>query len=110
MIISVNNSQYKSSCFGLVKLKNTAVNTVNIITGKLIYFRCGNEIVYNNAKSSWLALIRPIGQTKERKLLGMKFKRRKTHKKTINTRPRSALAQVIKLILIPTPLHSGCGT
>ncbi|XXM90135.1 hypothetical protein AADW59_00030 [Candidatus Hodgkinia cicadicola] len=98
MIISVNNNQYKSSCLGLLKLKNTTVKTTNIIIGKVICFKCENEIVYNNANSKWLALIKPVGQIKEKTLLGTKFKRRKTYKKTVNIKPLNTLVQITKVL------------
>ncbi|AUG91421.1 50S ribosomal protein L21 [Candidatus Hodgkinia cicadicola] len=98
MIISVNNNQYKLSRFGLVKLKNAAVGTTNIIIGKVVCFRCGDEVFYNSKASKWLALIRPIGLEKERKLLGVKFKRRKNYKRSANVKRRNVLAQVITLI------------
>ncbi|AHL31021.1 MAG: hypothetical protein HCTETUND2_070 [Candidatus Hodgkinia cicadicola] len=101
MIISVNNNQYKLSRFGLVKLKNAAVSTTNIIIGKVVCFRCGDEVFYNNKASKWLALIRPIGLEKERKLLGVKFKRRKNYKRSVNVKRRNVLAQVITLIRDP---------
>ncbi|XXN13787.1 MAG: hypothetical protein AAI978_00030 [Candidatus Hodgkinia cicadicola] len=99
MIVNVNKNQYKSSCFGLIKLKNTTVKAANIITGKVICFKCGNEIVYNALASRWLALIKPIGQNRENKILGAKFKRRKAYKRVLNTRRHSVLAQVAKVVI-----------
>ncbi|AIC63867.1 50S ribosomal protein L21 [Candidatus Hodgkinia cicadicola] len=98
MIISVNNNQYKPSRSGLVKLKNTTANTANIIIGKVICFRCGDEVFYNNKASKWVALIKPIGQESEKKLLGIKFKRRKNYRKSVNVRRQNVLAQVVVLI------------
>ncbi|XXM93641.1 hypothetical protein AAHH87_00035 [Candidatus Hodgkinia cicadicola] len=98
MIVSVNNNQYKSSNCGLVKFRNTNIKHDSIIVGRAISFRCGNEIFYNNSNSKWLALIKTIGQEKERKQLGMKFERRKAHKRTANARGASAIAQITKVI------------
>ncbi|AUG91548.1 50S ribosomal protein L21 [Candidatus Hodgkinia cicadicola] len=61
-------------------------------------FRCGDEVFCNSKASKWLALIRPIGLEKERKLLGVKFKRRKNYKRSANVKRRNVLAQVITLI------------
>ncbi|XXN13622.1 MAG: hypothetical protein AAI902_00035 [Candidatus Hodgkinia cicadicola] len=98
MIISVNNNQYKLSRFGLVKLKNTTANIANIIIGKVICFKCGDEVFYNSENSKWVALIKPIGREREKKLLGKKFKRRKNYKKSANVKRQNVLAQVMILI------------
>ncbi|ATY93445.1 50S ribosomal protein L21 [Candidatus Hodgkinia cicadicola] len=99
MIVNVNNNQYKSSRFGLVKLKNITANVLNIITGKVICFKCENEVIYNSASTNWLALIKPIGKIKDSKRLSLKFKRRKNYKRIINTRQQDILAQTTKLML-----------
>ncbi|XXM93504.1 hypothetical protein AAHH88_00025 [Candidatus Hodgkinia cicadicola] len=86
MIVSVNNNQYKLSNCGLVKFRNTNIKHDSIIVGRAISFRCGNEIFYNS-NSKWLALIKTIGQEKERKQLGTKFERRRA----------SAIVQITKV-------------
>ncbi|WGS83352.1 MAG: hypothetical protein P3M74_00035 [Candidatus Hodgkinia cicadicola] len=98
MIVSVNSNQYRSSNCGLVKLANTNIKHDSIIIGRVISFRCGNEIFYNNSNSKWLALIKTIGQKKEKKQLGMKFKRRKGHKRTANASGASGVVQITKIM------------
>ncbi|AUG33786.1 50S ribosomal protein L21 [Candidatus Hodgkinia cicadicola] len=98
MIISVNNNQHKLSRLGLVKLKNTSADRANIIISKAVCFRCGDEVFYNNGASEWVALIKPIGLEKQRKLLGTKFKRRKNYKRSVNVKRQNVLAQATILI------------
>ncbi|ATW06054.1 50S ribosomal protein L21 [Candidatus Hodgkinia cicadicola] len=98
MIVNVNNNHYKLSRFGLVKLKNTKANGANIIIGNAICFKCGNEVFHSNGTSKWVALIKPIGLEKQKKLLGAKFKRRKGYKRSVNVKRQNLLAQVTNLI------------
>lgn len=45
-----------------------------------------------------MALIKPIGLEKQKKLLGAKFKRRKGYKRSVNVKRQNLLAQVTNLI------------
>ncbi|AUG34203.1 50S ribosomal protein L21 [Candidatus Hodgkinia cicadicola] len=109
MIISVNNNQRKLSRSGLVKLKNANANGANVLPGRVVCFRCGDEVFYNNGASKWVALIKPIGLEKQRKLLGAKFKRRKNYKRSANVKRQNVLAQVTILIRGSERIRSDSG-
>ncbi len=105
MIIEVNGWQHKVDSNGLFLFKGR-VRPQNLIVGRVLVFKCGDEVTFCDAKaSSWLALSFPIGEVQEQKTRASKFKKRKGYKKTTTNKPALTLAQVLKLIPVGGSSH-----
>ncbi len=101
MIVNINNNQYNLSENGLLSLENIIISNNNIIIAKVLAFRCGNDLIFNNSNNAkWLIIGNVIGSIASFKYLCRKFKRRKGYKRTKNYRNIKTLVHFFKLIKI----------